>query len=123
MLESNSISSLLFQKTVDSALGEISETLAAFECGEFDARVWFDTEGSILDEDIQADLQEFSARMEEVASNSQEIAAAIDDAREAGESGLAAIEEADDSSTTVRETSDELVGTVETLGETTKSHR
>jgi hypothetical protein len=52
MLESNSISSLLFQKTVDSALGEISETLAAFECGEFDARVRFDTEGSILDEDI-----------------------------------------------------------------------
>ena len=42
------------QAELEELLGEISETLAAFERGEFDARVRFDTEGNILDEDLLA---------------------------------------------------------------------
>jgi methyl-accepting chemotaxis protein len=161
------------QAELEALLAEVSDTLAAFEDGQFDARVAFDVEDSVLDPDLLAlveyvndvgaavqrttsgfeqdlddlstsldrarelaadiedsataqhadfeavrdEIQEFSARMEEVASNSQEIAASIDDARSAGESGIEAIEDASDSSGAVMETADDLVETVESLGD------
>jgi len=163
------------QAELERFLEQIATTLAAFERGEFDARVGFDTEESILNEellalveyvndvgeaiqgmtdefeqdldglstslsrarelaadieesattqqgdfeDVQSELQKFSARMEEVAANSQDIASAIEDTESATRSGLDAIEDATEGIATVQETTEDLVRTVDRLGDRT----